>query len=528
MKRDQHHPGNPAKELYGRLRKMSCMRLWEEEVPRFNLGSPRDRMDSVALIRALGVVAAESGTAEQKEVVRTWLRGLLQDPEEKVRRYAMSALPKLGANPEDEAQVLSLLGGATTEREREYVGRTLDKIGGEATLAALEKAPELRQTELKVRAKVARTQESGAVRMDGVLKPGPGLVIHLRCKPGLETILRDEVEAQRKFAVGGMRSGVVAVTARGPFSLEDLYALRCFATVGFVLGESRGKLPQHAESTASPALLEELAKLMTSPQAQQIFMTFTSGAMRYRIEFVDKGHQRGAVRVLANRAYALCPAMLNDARSAPWAMEIFSTRQGMRVELSPRVRPDPRFVYRLGDVPASSHPPLAASLARFGGPSRSAWKDGEVVWDPFCGSGLELIERALLGGVRRVIGTDLSAEAVAIAAENFAAAGVKNVHPVFACRDFRDFGEVEGLRPGTVTLVISNPPMGKRVPVPNLDRLFEEMIAAAATVLRPGGLLVFANPFQMENPHPAFTLEASSLVDLGGIRVRLEAYRKRA
>ena len=527
MKRDQHQPGNPGKELYGRLRKMSCTRLWEEEVPRFNRASPRERMDSVGLIRALGVVAAESGTAEQKEMVRAWLRGLLQDPEEKVRRYAMTALPKLGANPEDEAQVLALLGGTTTERERQYVGRTLDKIGGEATLAALEKAPELRQTELKVRAKVARAQESGAVRMDGVLAPGPGLVIHLRCKPGLEGILRDEVEAQRKFSVSGVHAGVVVLKARGPFSLGDLYALRCFATVGFVLGESGGKRPAHGESTADPAGLEELAKLMTSPLAQQILKTFTHGAMRYRLEFVDKGHQRGAVRVLANRAYALCPAMLNDARSAPWDMEIFSTRQGSRVELSPRLRPDPRFAYRLGDVPASSHPPLAASLARFGGPARSAWKEGEVVWDPFCGSGLELIERALLGGVRMVIGTDLSAEAVAIAEGNFAAAGVQKVRSVFACCDFRDFAKVEGLRPGSVTLVISNPPMGKRVPVPNLDGLLDEMIAAAATVLRPGGLLVFANPFQMENPHPALTLEAWSLVDLGGIRVRVEVYRKR-
>ena len=38
----------------------------------------------------------------------------------------------------------------------------------------------------------------------------------------------------------------------------------------------------------------------------------------------------------------------------------------------------------------------------------------EVVWDPFCGSGLELIETALRGGVQSTYGTDISANAIAI------------------------------------------------------------------------------------------------------------------
>ena len=52
---------------------------------------------------------------------------------------------------------------------------------------------------------------------------------------------------------------------------------------------------------------------------------------------------------------------------------------------------------------------------------------------PFCGSGLELIERSLRGGVRRVFGTDLSAEAIAITQTNFAAAGVKSIEAKFTC-----------------------------------------------------------------------------------------------
>src|SRR5205085_6866374 len=107
---------------------------------------------------------------------------------------------------------------------------------------------------------------------------------------------------------------------------------------------------------------------------------------------------------------------------------------GDSVELRPRLSPDPRHAHRLADVPAASHPPLAACMARLAGR-----QENESVWDPFCGSGLELIERALLGGVRRVFGSDRSAEAVAITGRNFAAAQPGTVAARFTCCDFRDF-----------------------------------------------------------------------------------------
>ena len=53
--------------------------------------------------------------------------------------------------------------------------------------------------------------------------------------------------------------------------------------------------------------------------------------------------------------------------------------------------------------------------------------DDEIIWDPFCGSGLEFIERSLLGGVRQVYGSDRSEEAIAITKTNFAAANLPSV-----------------------------------------------------------------------------------------------------
>ena len=501
---------NPSKQLYHTLRRLPWEVLWREEVPRFDRATPQERTARVAVVRAVGVVFSESGPEAEREAVQAWLLGLLQDPGEKVRRYAMTALPKIGAGTSAEAELLALLQRSGSERETKSLGRTLDKIGGVATLEALERGL-LPQTELKVKASVARAQNPSAVRMDGVLVECAGLRIHLRGRKGLEQIVREEVEAniltRAKFRVTEVTSGLVALQPVAPFSLGDLCSLRCFGAVGFVLGTVRGG-----------DAVESIASVIASPLSQRVLKTFTEGPIRYRLNFVAKGHQRGAVREIANRAYALCPDILNDARSAPWSVEIHPTARGNTVEFSPRWAPDPRFAYRQGDVPAASHPPLAACMARLAGAPR----EGEIVWDPFCGSGLELVERALLGGVRSLYGTDLSPEAIAISQRNFAAANIPTVAAQFTCCDFRDFA----VGPESVTLIVTNPPMGRRVPIVDLSGLIADLFTVAVQALQPGGRLVFANPLPV-GPCPAvLQLQSRQVVDFGGFNCRLEMYRK--
>jgi predicted RNA methylase len=294
-----------------------------------------------------------------------------------------------------------------------------------------------------------------------------------------------------------------------PFCLADIYALRCFGTAGFVLGA--------AESVAA------LAAVIASFLSRRILEVFTQGAVRYRLSFMGRGHQRSAVRQLAGRVYELCPEMLNDGRNVTWTMDIYWEGGGHRVELRPNVTPDPRFYYRRHDVPAASHPPLAACMARLAGRMQH-----EVIWDPFCGSGLELIESALLGGVERIRGSDRSAAAIAIARGNLAAVKANRAPTELACCDFRDFAGSAGMGPNSVSLVITNPPLGRRVPVADLRGLMGDLFAVAATVLRPGGRLVLANPLFMEKPHPALELQYRQAVDFGGFDCRLEKYQKRA
>ncbi|HEY1171274.1 MAG TPA: methyltransferase domain-containing protein [Verrucomicrobiae bacterium] len=507
-----------SKELYKQLRAFSCVELWNVEVPRFDKATPAERSARVSLIRAVGVVFAEHGSISQKTQVREWLKGLLNDPAEKIRRYAMAALPKLGAGEGEEAELLKVLDRASGEREKKFLGRALGKIGGEATLQAIRQQGDdsLGHAALKVQANVARNQSPTHIQLDQKLTAYQGLLIHLRGRRGLEQFMRAEVEEKlkrnAKFRMTDVRSGLVALMPVAPFTLADIYALRCFGSVGFVLGSE--------EKNEQEDSWEALAQIIGSTYAQRILTAFTTGSLRYRLDFVGKGHQRGAVQTVANRAYALNPGVINDPQEAPWTISVYPQGRRRLVELSPKSASDPRFTYRQQDVPAASHPPLAACLARMAGR-----EEHEVVWDPFCGSGIELIERSLLGGVDTVYGSDLSAEAVDITEKNIAAANLKLKQAKVACVDFRDFAKQE-LGPESVSLIISNPPLGKRVPIPNLRGLIYDLIDVAAMVLKPGGRLVFANPIPMENPPRLLKLRTRQVVDFGGFDCRVEKYVK--
>lgn len=485
--------------------------LWREEVPRFDQADARERLRRVAVIRAVGVAFAGTPDAARLAEVRTWLLRLLKDPQEKIRRYAMAALPKIGAGQDAEHGVLGLLHGATGAREQKAAGRTLNRIGGVATLQAAVPLDPL--TEQKVRARVAREATPASIRLDAPVPRIDGLRVHLRCRRGLEDILRQEAEKYISrhggFRLADTRPGCVALLPQTSFTLGDLYRMRCFAGVGFALG-----LVRQPDADA-------LARIIASRDSQLLLRELTQGTPRYRLDFVGRGHQRGLVRDVVARAYAWCPELLNDPRKAPWSIDIHETPAGTAVELRPRISPDPRMFYRTDDVDASSHPPLAACMARLAGEMKD-----ETVWDPFCGAGLELIECALRGSVRRAFGSDLDPAALQIARANLAASKLQ-VPATFTACDFRDFSRIPGFQAGQVTLLISNPPMGRRIRLADPRGFFADFFAVAAAVLKPGGRLIFPNPLRLQPRDAALQLEYGKPVDLGGFTCRLEVWRRR-
>jgi tRNA G10 N-methylase Trm11 len=107
-----------------------------------------------------------------------------------------------------------------------------------------------------------------------------------------------------------------------------------------------------------------------------------------------------------------------------------------------------------------------------------------VVWDPFVGSGLELIERGLLGAYRAMYGTDVDDAALAAAKTNIAAARVK--HVTLLNRDAASAPVHD------ITLVLTNPPMGARlVRDGSLGDLLEAVLVHGYHMMRPGARWVW-------------------------------------
>ena len=82
------------------------------------------------------------------------------------------------------------------------------------------------------------------------------------------------------------------------------------------------------------------------------------------------------------------------------------------------------------------------------------------------------------------------------------------------------------IKPASISLVISDPPLGRRVRVKDLRGLFGDFFAVTSRALVTDGLLICANPLQMGPNDPYLKLESSQTVDLGGFNCQLEVYRK--
>lgn len=516
------------KDLYKRLRDLPKEQLWGVEAARFDAAGAVERMESVAVIRAVGSVFARLGTESEKATVRGWLLSLLKDPQEKIRRYALTALPKIGAGEEGETVVLELLRSSGGEREKHHLGRTLEKVGGQATLAVVSEGFDLSPiTVQKVRAGLVRTEHPGGILLDALLPAEEDLRVLLRCRRGLEDFVRAEAVEKLSPAQWHLESakpGVVTLRPCSDFTLATLYRLRTFATIAFPLGSVIS-----GPDVGNGSWVEPLARCIGSTRARNLMLAATEGTPRYRLEFAGRGHQRGAVRRVVERVHALSPEILNDSRLSPWSVDVIPGTSGRNaedaVELRPRLYPDPRLGYRTDDIAAASHPPLAACMARLAAETPGS-EEGGIIWDPFCGSGLELIERALLGGVKEAIGTDLDPAAIDVARANFDAAAVTGTLNRFTRTDFREAERTAGIAPGSLSLMITNPPLGRRVRIKDMQGLFADLYASAARALKPGGRLVFVNPLRTGPDESSMKLEYRKTVDLGGFNCRLEMYRK--
>ncbi|HVK76527.1 MAG TPA: HEAT repeat domain-containing protein [Kofleriaceae bacterium] len=448
------------------------------------------------LIGALGDAAGRHPPAQAA------LIAALDDARPRVRRAAVGALGKLGGD-DARAALCAYWDRDLPADHRRATAEALGKVGGDEArrrLAAADTGDDALLAQRRARGLLIAARDDEAapseVALD-VAPPGPVALV-ARCRAGLETVLAGEL-ADLGLAPERLGPGRVLVELTGP--LTQAYAARTMLGAGALIA-----LPTDEREPAAA-----IARALASPAAAALLAAWTRGPIRWRLDFERGGHRRALVWDVAARVQALAPALLNQPRATTW--DVVVTDDERHLELRPRRFTDERFGWRVADVPAASHPTIAAALARVAGANA-----GELVWDPFVGSGAELCERARLGPAR-LLGTDLDERALAAARANLAAAGRPDAELIHA--------DALTHAPPPVGLIITNPPMGRRIRG-DAGGLLERFAERAPARLTGGGRLVWLTPAS-ERTSPALrraglTLGFARDVDLGGYEARLERW----
>ena len=465
-----------------------------------------------AIVRLLGRL----GATEANPAIGAALVAAVADGDERVRRAAAIALGK--AHPaEAEAALSAAAGREVSASARRALIEALGKVGGEGARAVIEAETSRGDPEVaRERSRAALMIDRNASRAEPAAIDASRLAeepvrVTLRCRAGLESILIEELPA----AIGArvLRDAPAGTRIEGSLAgaPAELFAARTMLDFGFPLEPER----VGADGDTIPAIVASL----TSPRALAILRRWTAGPLRYRLAFKHGGKRRAAVWKIAEEVAKKAPELVNDPTESPWQADIFETPGWVRIELIPSVV-DPRFTYRTGDVPAASHPTIAAALVRAAGP-----RGDDVVWDPFAGSGTELCERAMQGPYLTLTGTDLDAGALEVAKANLAAAGAHDVTLIQ--------GEATRINPpgAAPTLIVTNPPLGRRVQRgAGLGPLLDRFIVHAAAVLAPGGRMAWISPFAERTKACAeengLTVGRVQEVDMGGFPGELQVFRK--
>ena len=468
--------------------------------------------DRAAVMRLLGRLAVE---APDVALTGALVAGL-DDTEERVRRAAAGALGR--ARPVEAAPALAAaLSREPSASARRAMLEALGKVGGEAAQASLageavRADPETERERARAVLMVTRTLVRATPSTIIGDRPAETPVrVVLRCRTGLEELLQDELPAALDARIRRNPPEGLCVEVMLSGAPVELFSARTFLTLGFPLEAVRVD-----DGDVGAAVVTSL----TSPAALDILRRWTEGPLRFRLSLRAGGKRRSEVWRVAASVSERVPELINDPTDSPWEAEVYEARGMVRVELVPALV-DPRFAYRKGDVPAASHPTIAAALVRVAGV-----RPDDVVWDPFVGSGTELCERAIAGGYQRLVGSDLEPRALAVARENLLAAGVKDAVLLE--------GNAATLHPPgpAPTLIVTNPPLGRRVQrSASLGPLLDRFVSNAADVLAKNGRLVWISPFPARTRElgaaRGLTLKLSREVDMGGFAGEMQVMVKR-
>ncbi len=458
---------------------------------------------------------------------RAALLAQADDPELRVRRAVAVAVGKMGDGGDATDVLAARLDEEKDASVRRALVEALGKLGGARADAALAKIVPGDDAELtrllgKARLMVARgvpaagslaAPEAAVESAVDLSRPlGGDRRIWLHCRAGLAELLLEELRGLEALRAVRVRSPgcVEAMLHAAP---AELFAARLWDDFGFVLAADVAADGPDAQARA-------LVEVLCAPATRAIFAAWTRGAFRFRLDWVGGGPRRALTWRVAAEVAARAPELVNAPRQAPWEVRASVPADDadeptpMSVELVPQRFDDPRFAYRQGDVPAASHPTIAAALARVAGA-----RPDDIVWDPFVGSGAELVERARLGPYAALFGSDIDPHALDVAQKNLVAAGITNA-------TLAHVDSCAWTPPRPPSLIITNPPMGRRVHRGDVGPLLERFIAHAARQLQPGGRIVWASPLPARTAAAAqkagLRVEPICGFDMGGFSAQIQ------
>jgi precorrin-6B methylase 2 len=455
------------------------------------------------------------GQALDPEPARDFLMRAIVDRDPKAKRVAVSSLGRIGG-AHVENSLRRLYETEDTPALRKAIIEAVGRFGNEDTLAWVSSLPRGDEETEKVRARAVLMLRRGPARaagatIDSTVEGEEPANLVVWCRAGFEDVLTGELTACESLAdVRRASIGTITATLLGP--IAPILDIRSALGFGFRIAPVDRRINEPLEKT--------MARAVTCAEALRVFATYTIGVVRYRIELVRSGKQRSLVWSVAAEVARTAPNLINDPNEAPWELRLDADDSRVFLTIVPRALEDERFEYREESVPAASHPTIAVALARLANP-----RNYDAIWDPFCGGGTELIECARLAPRAKMFGSDLDPKAVAAAKANAAKAGFTSI-------EFR-VGDALDLVPPEVSLIISNPPMGRRVGEgAETHDLVERFIVRAARILSPGGKIVWLTPNAVRTRNAAermgLTVELERPVDLGGFDVTLQVIAKSA
>lgn len=326
--------------------------------------------------------------------------------------------------------------------------------------------------------------------------------VALYCRAGLEELLLDAARSMKLNARSSGR-GLVLINMESdaaklkPSPFATLTSIRFWHDAGFVF------------SFPPTDGIDKIAALIVGPIAKAI------APFGIRVRF-DWQATRAGNWDLATRLQQAGSKLVNAPREADWDLMI--DQEAGRIVAKPKAWFDLRFDYREKDVPAASHAPLAAALAAL-----AEIRPGEIVWDPFCGAGTEVIEAGLYQPRAVLYGSDIDPKAIEAARHNVRRAGVK---ADWFVGDFRD-----NLVPGTIDVMLTNPPLGRRVAPGEARAMADALLEIASKRLRPAtGRLVWVAPdagaAAVTAQRLGLVVVSSRRVDLGGFDAEIQILRK--